>query len=198
MRQAIAQLAAQLLADNAELTFSAARRKAQQRLGCEHSRDVPHFEEIETALIEHQRLFGGDTHAQHLLELRRHALSAMRFLAPYQPYLVGRVLSGTACKHSKVCLHVFADTAEEVMRHLIDHGVPYRLGERRYRQNGTAYPLLGFVAGETPIELVVFPLAKRYQAPLSEINGQPIPRADVADLEVLLNNSPCTPPLPAG
>ena len=56
VREQIAQMAARLLFEDGALGFGAARRKAQERLGCGAWRDLPDNREIEAALIAYQRL----------------------------------------------------------------------------------------------------------------------------------------------
>jgi len=75
---------------------------------------LPKNVEIEAALREHQRLFGGDSHDHTLKEQRRIALDTMRMLNEFQPRLVGSVLTGTATAHSDINLHLFADASESV------------------------------------------------------------------------------------
>lgn len=192
IRRQISQHAAQLLMEDGELTFSAARRKAAQRLGDVRGRDLPEYAEIEAALIEHRQIFGGATLAEQLRELRQQALAAMRFLAPFEPLLVGRVLSGTTGRNAKIALHVFADTAEEVLHFLQERDVPATLGERHYA-HAECYPLIGFLAGTVGVELVVFPLNRRHQAPLSEITGKPMLRANVDAVRALIGQAAALP-----
>lgn len=189
LRQAIARHAAQLLLENGDLTMNAARHKAQEMLGPARHRDLPDFAEIEAAVTDHLRLFGGAAHAQRLSALRREALRAMRLLAPFAARLVGPLLAGTASHHARVSLHVFADTVEEITHFLDENGIPFMLSERRYRDSRRPYPKVSFVAGDTPVELVIFPPDGRHRAPLSEIDGRPMRRADIADVEALLEAS---------
>jgi hypothetical protein len=189
-RQAVAQLAAQLLMQDGTLSLGAARRKAAARLGIS-GRQLPELAEIEAALIEHQRLFGGEEHAAHLHRLREQAVSAMQFLANFEPRLVGPVYSGTAGPHSGITLHVFADTVEEVLLFLDERDVPATLGERRYRDAGV-HPRVSFIAGDDSIDLIVFPPSQRHQAPLSELTGRPMVRADIEAVRALLAASSLT------
>ena len=94
---------------------------------------LPKNTEIEAALAAHHRLFEAHTHSSTLSSLRRTALQAMRLLQRFEPRLVGPVLSGTASAHSEVNLHLFAEGAEPVALHLMEKGVPHRMGERRLR-----------------------------------------------------------------
>src|SRR5262245_6582154 len=109
LRRALAQEAARIMAEHGISDFFVAKRKAAERLGVPDGGAVlPKNTEIEAALAEYQRLFGGASHAESLHAQRRAALSAMRYLREFEPRLVGSVLSGTATEHSEVQLHLFA------------------------------------------------------------------------------------------
>jgi hypothetical protein len=192
-RQAVAQLAAQLVMQDGTLSLGAARRKAAARLGVS-GRQLPELSEIEAALVERQRLFGGEEHLNHLQHLREQAIKAMQFLAAFEPRLVGPVYSGTAGPHSAITLHVFSETVEEVLLYLDERDVPATLGERRYRDAGV-HPRVSFIAGDNPIELIVFAPSQRHHAPISELTGRPMLRADVDAVRALLA-MPLPTPLP--
>ncbi len=178
-RQQLAQLAARLLAADGKLGYPQARLKAGQML--RHSpRDLPSFAEIETALVAHQQLFGGEEHRERQQILRRTAIDAMHLLAPYSPRLVGPVLAGTARPHGVISLHVFGDTVEELAAFLEERGISHELGERRYAGSDRTYFTLSFLAGGQPIRLILFPARAQHQAaPVSPIDGRPIRRADI-------------------
>ncbi len=190
VRTMVADAAARIVVEEAVESLAAARDKAVRRLGLDGLRDLPTAREIEQALIDYQRLFGGETHLAAIGRLRRHAVEAMRLLAGFAPRLVGPVLSGTAGEHTPVTLHVFADRAEDVGLFLEERGVPAELSERRIRPGGEApprsYPCFRFVAGGIGVELVVFPVVGLRQAPPSAIDGRPMQRATQAEVEALL------------
>lgn len=193
IRHEVAHMAARLLVEDGDLSYHAARRKAAERLGYVGTRELPDNREIDAALRAYQRLFGTSAHAERLAELRRHAVSAMRLLAGFDPRLVGPVLTGTACEHARVTLHVFAGTVEDVTHFLLEHDIPFRLDERHYQSAEAVYPCLSFFAGDTEIELVVFPRDRRQPAPLSDIDGRPMPRADLREVQGLLEVEGQTP-----
>ncbi len=186
LRQTVAHLAAQLLMEDGALSYGAARRKAAARIGNVRGRDLPDLAEVEAALMEGQRIFGGALHAERQQASRVEALQAMRFLAEFEPRLVGRILAGTAGPEAPVCLHVFAESAEEVLAYLHERGVPCELSERRFPDLGT-YPMIRFVAGVRRVELVVFPRHGPRQAPLSDVTGRPMVRADIATVRALVD-----------
>jgi hypothetical protein len=189
LRRALAQEAARVMAEHGVRDFLFAKRKAAERFGVVDGAVLPRNTEIEAALAEYQRLFGGEDHVESLLAQRLAAAEAMRWLRDFQPRLVGPVLHGTATLHSEVQLHVFADRAETVAFRLMDSGVPYDVGERRLKLNADrvlARPSLQFEIDTQAIEVVVFPVDGIRQAPVSPVDGRPMRRADLAEVEALI------------
>ena len=136
LRRALAQEAARIMAEHGIRDFLVAKRKAAERFGvADGAALLPKNSEIESALAEYQRLFGGESHLTALQAQRRAALSAMRYLNEFSPRLVGAVLSGTTTLHSEVQLHLFADRAESVALKLLDQGIPHEVTEKRVRFN---------------------------------------------------------------
>lgn len=189
LRRALAQEAARLMAEQGIDDFLLAKRKAAERLGATDISVLPRNTEIEAALAEHHRLFEGDVHATRLADLRRTALKTMQLFREFQPRLVGPVLSGTASAHSEINLHLFADTPETVALKLVDEDIPHHADERRLRYEPdrvVSYPAFRFVAGDQPVDLVVFPIDGIRQSPSSPVDGKPMRRADATELQELL------------
>ena len=169
--------------------YGFAKRKAAERLGVGEHAVLPKNSEVEAALIEYQRLFAPDSHAHSLEHQRRAAVEAMRVLEPFEPRLVGAVLTGSATVHQEILLHVFSDSAEAVSFLLMDAGIPYRIAERRVRMNSDRvvnYPAVAFTVDDFEVEATVFPKDGIRQAPLSPTDGRPMRRVDRLDLELLL------------
>ncbi|HFD80093.1 MAG TPA: hypothetical protein ENK05_06865 [Gammaproteobacteria bacterium] len=189
MRVRIAQEAARLMAEEGIHDFYAAKRKAAQHLGAPDTRNMPRNLEVQEALAEYQRLFRDRQQAHHLHELRLGALRAMRFLSGFNPQLVGSVLSGLAGRHADINLHLFADTPEELTLFLMEAHIPFRSGSRRLRTGRDSwqeYPCYEFRAGEHAVELLVFPREGRREAPRSPVDGRPMARAGIREVEALL------------
>ena len=189
LRQAVAEEAARIMREQGVDDFLQAKRKAADRLGVTDASILPRNTEIEAALVAHQRLFAADRHEASLVALRRSALEAMRLMADFQPRLVGPVLTGTASPHSEITLHLFSDSPEAVSIRLEERGVPHEVLERRLRyerDRTVSYPALRFVAGRQTVDAVVFPLDGIRQAPSSPVDGKPMRRASVAEVEALL------------
>jgi hypothetical protein len=191
LRRALAQEAARIMSEQGIDDYLLAKRKAADRLGVADVSVLPKNIEIESALAEHHRLFD-NRHDNTLTELRATALRAMRLLKEFEPRLVGPVLSGSASAHSEINLHLFADNSETVALRLMEQGIPHQVAERRLRYDPTrivSYPAYRFVAGRQPIDAVVFPLNGIRQSPASPVDGRPMRRGDVAEIEAMLTST---------
>ena len=189
MRMRIAQEAARLMSEEGVQDFYVAKRKAAQHLGAPDTRNMPRNQEIESALLAYQRLFGGEQQSGHLRALRETAIEAMRFLEPFRPRLVGSVLSGTAGQHADINLHLFADTPEEVSLFLLENSIPFKPAQKKLRiarESWEEFPAYQFMAGDHPVELVIFPREGRREAPRSPVDGRPMQRARIEEVEALL------------
>jgi hypothetical protein len=190
LRRALAQEAARLMAEHGIQDFGVAKRKAAERLGVTDGAAVlPKNSEIEAALAEYQRLFGGASHLKALHAQRRAALAAMRALREFEPRLVGAVLAGTATLHSDVQLHLFAERAESVALKLLDQGIAHEVTERRVKldpERIRAFPGVRFQVDDQPIEATVFPPDGIRQAPVSPVDGRPMRRASALEVQALL------------
>ncbi len=191
LRQALAQEAARIMAEHGVRDFRLAKRKAAERLGVADTAAVlPKNVEIEAALAQYQRLFGGESHAESLHAQRLAAVNAMQYLREFEPRLVGAVLSGTATEHSEIQLHLFADYPEAVTIKLMDQGIPHEVTEKRVRMNPDrvlAYPGVRFEVDDLPVEVTVFPTDGIRQAPVSPVDGRPMKRASQTEVEALLD-----------
>jgi len=192
LRRALAQEAARIMAQHGIHDFLTAKRKAAERLGVADASALPRNTEIEQALVEYQRLFDPSGHESTLEAQRRAALQAMRWLWQFEPRLVGPVLTGSATEHADIQLHLFADTPEYVALRLIDHGIAHEITERRVRLDAErvkAFPGLRFEVDNRQVEATVFPLDGIRQAPVSPVDGRPMRRADVAEIQDLLRSA---------
>lgn len=189
-RQRIAHEAARLISELGLRDYHQAKLRAAQRLGVHDERHLPRNTEIEAALREYQRLFGGEERLHYLQELRRCAVEAMKFFHAFEPRLVGAVLDGTADLHSAVCLHLFSDDANALALFLDENGIPFEQIERQLRwsadtvERADAYR---FSADDIPVDLTLLPLDALRQAPLDRIDGKPMRRAALAAAQQLLD-----------
>ena len=187
-RQHLASEAARVMIDGGIRDYGVAKRKALERLRLPRGTPLPRDQEIEDALLEHQRLFGGGTAAKLLQRLREVALDAMHELREFQPKLVGPMLSGVVDSHTVVTLHLFADFTEEVVWALMERRIDHRNSEHLLRMSTgevERIPGFSFIAGEVPIELLVFSGRSRRHTPINQLNGHAMARVSTAQVRSL-------------
>jgi len=189
LRHQIAIEAAQLIAEQSDLSYAQARNKAAKRLRCTDQRQLPENREIELALKSHLQLFQLTEQATQLHELRQSAAEAMRLFSPYHPRLTGPVLSGIANQHTPVTLILFSDTVESVAISLMDWKIPCRQREVTLdysNKKRVMRTVFSFHAGEHQIELLVLPESERHNLPLDPTEGRPQKGASLDQLLRLL------------
>jgi hypothetical protein len=184
----IAREAARLLAEGEAGGLQQAKLKAALRLGAGETRQLPTHEEVEQALAEYQRLFQPAARNARLLRLRETCVRAMRLLADFAPRAFGAAVTGVMTEDAAVCLQLYCDAPEEIRLCLDEAGIPHTVSERRWRSSGREggtewVPVLGFIAGEVPVELVVLPERARRHPPPLGADGRPLPRMDLAAME---------------
>ena len=190
LRQHIARDAARIMAEEGVRDFQTAKRKAAARLGLPETKHLPGNDEVDVALQEYLRLFHGGRLVQSVRRLRELAAEAMRFLSKFDPRLVGPVLSGIVTSATEIELHLIADSPEEIGFWLQDHSIPYEQADRRLRFGGDrqeTFPAYRFTADNVPIELCVFDRRAAREAPLSPVDGKPMKRANLREVENLMS-----------
>ncbi len=183
-RLRVAEEAARLILEDGIRDYHRAKRKAVDQLGLGARSGLPTNLEVHEAIRRYRKLFFTPADYAHEALLWRTALAAMRLLKGFRPRLTGPVLEGTAGRHSPVVIHVFAETSEEVLWHLMEHGVQYRELERKLRLQGEmrAYPGVRFFGGGIEVEVIVFPGLGMREAPASPVDGRPMRRAGLQEV----------------
>ncbi|MCR4346263.1 MAG: hypothetical protein NUV55_03510 [Sulfuricaulis sp.] len=189
LRTHIATDAARIMAEEGVRDFHTAKRKAAARLGLPETKNLPGNDEVDAALQEYLRLFHGGHLNQSVRRLRELAAEAMRFLSKFDPRLVGPVLSGTVTSATEIEIHLTADTPEEIGFWLQEHSIPYEQADRRLRFGGDrqeTFPAYRFTADNVPIELCIFDRREARESPLSPVDGKPMKRANLREVENLM------------
>lgn len=180
LREQLAQEAARLIVDHGIHDYGQAKRKAAQRFRVRQAGALPSNAEVESSVMERQRIFAPDSHEYRLAAMRRLAADIMEFLADFQPRLVGPVLTGTVTDNAALELHVFTESPEAVLAALEAQGVSSRDCQRRYRVNGqdmTIVPGFTFSREGERVYIIIFPEKGVRQAPLSPVDRRPMQRA---------------------
>lgn len=187
-RAMLVQACARIMAVEGVMDFRTAKRKASQRVGWGERLVMPSNSEIQAALLEYQRLYQADSHAEMLLRLRVNSVKAIRFFSQFNAKLVGAVLDGTAVVDSDIQLHLFADTPEDVRLWLMQNDIPVEEGRRKFKRGKgrhVYYPTFVFGAGEVNVDITVFPYDADREAPISSVDGRPMRRAGLPEIEAL-------------
>lgn len=191
-RASIANEAARLIQEQGLTDFRAAKDKAVERLGLRSAGPLPSNGEIELALAERNRIFSGDYHHQHVRELREAALRIMHLLQVFHARLVGAVLSGNATQHSTIDLHVFSDSPETVGSTLDALGIRHRATQFRHQfklRHGEKFPGFRFFEEDFEYAATVFTDKQRRRSPLSPVDGRPMQRGSIRDVEALVSDT---------
>lgn len=184
MREQLAHQAAKLMAEGGIADYAFAKRKAAKQLGASDTQHLPSNQEVDEALHSYRALYQHDSHPIVLRQLREEALSNMRLLSAFQPYLTGSVLSGTAGEHSDINLMLFSDDVKAVLLFLLKRNLSFEDGEWKTRvgghdENVPSYTLIGESGTQTHI--IVLPENARHSG-----SRHPETHADIAAVEALL------------
>jgi hypothetical protein len=192
LRIVLAQEAARLICDHGIEDYRTAKQKAAENLGYSTRGALPANREIESAVAERNRIFGADQHKNLLSEIRRAAIAVMNQLQQFRPHLVGAALSGNVTEHSAIKLHLFSDPSENVAIQLSACGVRYSSVAQRLkiqRDLVEQFPGYRFYADDFAVEATVFPERRKAHAPLSPLDGRPMKRAKLRDVEMLADDT---------
>jgi hypothetical protein len=191
MRTRIAHLAARLIAQDGISDYGLAKRKAARQAGAPDTRNLPTNEEIEEALRAYQELYQADEHPARLEHMRRLALTTMRLLEEFNPYLTGGVLSGGIGRHPEIHLHLYTDNPKELEIFLHNRDIPFRAREQRVwaGDHSSLVPTLVLTTADGDINLTVLPPAHRRQPLRLSPDGRPLERASIQSLEGLLGEA---------
>lgn len=157
MREEIAIAAARLIAEDGLDYASAKRKAARQVLGQNRVAGewLPDNDQIEEEIREYQSIFQSESQPAVLRHLREIALDWMQRLAPFNPYLTGAVLNGTAGEHSDIHLQMFCDNPKEVAIYLLNANVQYDVSETRHFGGRGSVETLSFLMRAAPDEPLV-------------------------------------------
>ncbi|MBB5193178.1 hypothetical protein HNQ50_003932 [Silvimonas terrae] len=183
LRAEIAHHAARLIAEDHMHDFALAKKKAARHLGVSDAHVLPSNQEIEDALASYRAIYQPE-HDGCLQELRHKAVTVMRLLRSFTPWLTGSVLSGVAGDHSDINLLVYTDDPKSVEIFLLNERIEYQHLEPPPTHRHALYPTLAFWYDDTQIKLYVRPRLAERQNPRREEKE----RASLEDVQALLEH----------
>ena len=182
-RASIASAAARLMAEDGITDYHLAKKKAARQLGLPEHTAFPDNAEVEAELRAYRSLYQGEDHEEMLAALRQTALEVMELLAPFNPYLTGSVLDGTAGEHSTIDILLFADSAKEVEIFLLNRGIDVEHVEPR---NERVEAVLVMETETADANLVIMP-PHLERVSLKYRDGRPRERVRAEALQALLS-----------
>lgn len=188
LRDRIAHLAARIIAEDGVDDFAYAKRKAARQAGATDARAMPDNEEIETALAEYREIYQKEEHPELLLDLRKQALTVMKSLERFNPYLSGSVLSGVAGRFSAIEIQLYAESGKDVEMFLLNQGWRYRPSQVRCFVNQAERQIPAFCVdqGGAEVLLKVFDEHDLRATIRSTALGRPHQRAALAEVQALI------------
>ena len=187
VRARIAAAAARIMAEDGIDDFALAKRKAARQVGADEGQGLPANEEIEAELEAYRALYQADEHPERIAELRRVALSAMRALEQFNPYLTGAVLAGHAGPYAEIELQLFPESTKELEIFFLEHNVAYTTREVRRYSGGRARDVSVFsLTWEgVPLRVSVFDPRDERVALKTSVAGKVTERAGIAEVAKL-------------
>ena len=175
--------------------YLTAKRKAARAFGLEKrlflGNHLPSNCEIHAELQRLLNLYEPQVLPERLLQMRILALKYLELLAPFRPYLIGSVLSGSVTQRSDIDLHLFADDPEEVEQFLADRHLDFTSEIVTIHKGGRFYdyPHLYLEENDIELEVSIYPPKERQNVPRSSITGKAMERADAKQLRRLIARS---------
>lgn len=197
IRAQLAQLAARLMAEDGITNYELAKKKAARQLGLDESGSLPTNREIFAAVKAYQDLYQKQEQRDRTQALRLAALSAMALLARFNPRLTGSVLNGTAGRHAKIELHVFAENVKELEFFLLNQRIPYKTYDKKFPKgeeltSASCYALTG---DDTMVEVAVLPVPKFSFTLKDPVTGKAVQHMGINELEALVTKDRTEPPI---
>ncbi len=191
LRRQIAFQAARLMYDRQETEYYRAKHKAARMVcrGWVKPKDLPGNAEIREQVQHLAQMFEGHTRQERLLEMRIAAVSIMRMLDAFPTFLIGSVLTGHVRSGSDIDIHVFSDSIMRVAAVLDQHGLDYKIQEKRIVKNNEKQLYQHIhIRDRFDIELTIYARSKSNTKFISSITLKPIEKASLAELESLIKN----------
>ena len=198
LRQLIAQNAARMMAEDGINDFAYAKKKAGKQLGVYEASVMPTNAEVEEEIRLYHNIYNADEQPLELAKLRKAALMTMQLFERFNPHLTGSVLDGSAGKFSQTNIHLFADSAKDVEMFLLNQQIPFESSEKSYRvsdkpskdKKEKVRKTVPMFTLETELglqKLSVFDVDDMRVAVKRTVNGSNADRADINEVQVLLN-----------
>ena len=179
-----------MVAEDGVNDYAQAKHKAAQQLGLS-GKHLPDDAELEEALRLHLRLFNATEHQENLFDLRQKACKILELLTPFNAYLAGAVLDGSAGRHAEIDIQLYTDSAKDVEIFLLNHRIDFSHTPPRTPR---AEAVLTLPIDGAEANLVIYPRDEERRV-IRGRDGRPRMRARLAEVRRLISaaaESPAT------
>jgi predicted nucleotidyltransferase len=187
----VAREAATLLYFGAEKEYKQAKTRAAETLGTHF---LPSNLEVALELDKISEENEGSKRKEHLIEMRKEALSVMRLVGAYYPVLIGSVWRGTIRRGSDIDIAVYADEPQRVLDALkSQHIKKFRTSWTTVNKHGVtlaSFHIFAETLGKNALEIVVRACDEKRKRRKCEIFGDEIKGLKPQELEKLLQDNP--------
>ena len=185
LRRRIAALAARMIAEDGVNDYAQAKLKAAQQLGLSN-KHLPDDAELEDAVRVQLQLFNATEHRENLSDLRQKACKILKLVEPFNAYVAGAVLDGSAGRHAEIDIQLYPDSTKDVEIYLLNRRIEFSHTPPRTPRAET---VLSLPIGDTVANLVIYPRDEERRVVRGH-DGRPRPRARLAELRRLLDTEP--------
>ena len=182
-RSRIASVAARFMAEDGISDYSLAKRKAALSLGLPENARMPENAEVESELRTYHRIFQNEEQTDRIAYLRKKAIDIMAIMQPFNPYLTGPVLDGTAGRYADIDIQLFTDSAKDVEIFLLNQRIDYQHSMPRSERAEAVFTLND---DDAAINLIVYP-PQNERVTFKTRDGRPRPRARIDAVRKLLD-----------
>lgn len=190
-RQHLAYEIARLMWEYRIEDFRLAKDKAIRQLGLRQA-DLPDNREIARELTAYSALFAPEQARKQSTERIKVAWQLLTSLAAYQPRMTGLEAQAVDTPGAALQIHIFSDHPEQFDLELQSRGLDYELIDKRYRFGTDDYdtrPCYVFEVDGVTVRVTVFATSARSRIPLSAVDGKPMKRYSLRELEVMAKYS---------
>jgi hypothetical protein len=167
-----------------------ALRRAAREYGVNLQHARPTRDDLHAAIREYRALFRPQQE-RHLQEQRRIAAQAMQVFSRFEPRLIGPLVSGDG-PLDRVQLLLFVDSPEQVIVELSERRMPWQESEAILHYSGgrrRSHPALGFMAGDTSVELILLDHNSHSDPPRDPVTGGRLDALSLDRLNTLLDQA---------
>jgi predicted nucleotidyltransferase len=198
LKHRVAREAASLLYFGTEKEYKQAKTKAAQTLGTHF---LPSNLEVALELDKIAEENEGTKRKERLIQMRKEALSVMRFLSAFYPVLIGSVWRGTIKLGSDIDIAVYTDDPEEILKILKAGAVKVSKTAwttvNKYGATLESFHIYAETSSKHGLEIVARSQEEKGKKRKCETFGDELKGLNIKELKKVLDSNPAQQFIPA-